>query len=97
MACSGNDALFSQDRGPDASRRNGGRQVPAACGSDALLLRDALVMHHVGMAAGWNQQRAAGATHYFRGTEVLMHHVGMAVGRYQRHAGVMHCFCGMLS
>jgi hypothetical protein len=38
-ACSGSDALFSRDRGPDASRRNGGRQVPAACGSDALLLQ----------------------------------------------------------
>jgi hypothetical protein len=68
-ACSGSNALFSRDRGPDASRRNGSRQVPAACKSDALLLRD----------------------------DLLMHHIGMAVGRYQRHARVMHYFCGMLS
>jgi hypothetical protein len=37
--CSRSDALFSRDRGPDASHRNGGRQVPAACRSDALLLQ----------------------------------------------------------
>jgi hypothetical protein len=138
-ACGPGDALVSQDRGPDASRRNGGRwvpvvcgkavhdalvsqdrsldasrycrngggRVPAACRSDALLLWDALLMHHVGMAAGNRQGDASSigggrepagcgrSDAIFCGTEVLMHHVGMAVGRYQRHsAGVMHYFCG---
>jgi hypothetical protein len=103
------DALVLQDRSLDASRyrRNGGGWVPAACGSDALLLWDALLMHHVGMAAGSRQGDASSvggrrepagcgrSDAIFCGTEVLMHHVGMAVGRYQRHSvGVMHCFCG---
>ena len=36
----------------DALVARGHGRVPAACGSDALLLQDALLMHHVGMAAG---------------------------------------------
>ena len=50
-ACGGSDALFSRDRG--RYQRHG---------SDVLLLRDALLMHHQ-LSAGGNQQRAAGVMH----------------------------------
>ena len=73
-ACGGSDALFSRDR--SRYQRHG---------SDALLLRDALLMHHQ-LSVGGNQRRAAGVMHYFRGTEVLMHHVGMAAGGYHWRA-----------
>ena len=63
-------------------------------------------MHHVGMAAGSRLGDAGGRREpagsggsdalfsWDRGPDASHRNIGMVVGRYQRHAGVMHYFCG---